>query len=327
MAITRLADVIQPDLFTQYSIQRTTQLSGLIQSGIVQHDEQFDSLASGPNTVIDMPYFNDLTGRSENMVDDGFITPGKIGTGLDRAKKIARTRAWGANGLSAFLSGADPMGAIESLVASYWVREQQLVLISTLKGVFSSVSMNGHKLDITGLTGGAELLDGASFVDATQLLGDAKDIITGVMMHSAVEAYLVKRQLIEYVNTVNELNQPVRIPYFMNKRVIVDDAMPFDTSTKVASMYLFGTGAIALGNGSHPDIIQTEVDREKMSSSGEDFLITRRIWIMHPRGIKWTEKTIAAQFPTDGELETGANWELVYDPKKIRMVKFDFKIS
>jgi hypothetical protein len=327
MAITRLADVIQPEIYTPYVIQRTTELSALVQSGIAQHDAQFDALASGPNTVAEMPYFEDLTGRSENMVDDGFITPGKIGTNADRAKKIARTRAWGANGLSAFLSGADPMGAIASLNASYWVREQQAILLSQLKGVFAAASMVGHKLDVSALTGGAELLDGSNFVDSTQLLGDAKDILTGVMMHSAVEAYLVKRQLIEYVNQTNELNQTIRIPYFMGKRVIVDDAMPFNTSTKVAEMYLFGAGALALGNGSHPNIEQTEVVREGMQSSGEDYLVNRRIWILHPRGIKFTEASVAGVFPTDAELETGTNWELVYDPKKIRIVNFKFKIS
>lgn len=327
MSITRIADVIQPDIFTSYTVQRTMERSALIQSGIVQNDAEFDSLASGPNTIVDMPYFNDLTGDSEVMVDTGALTPGKIGTGADKAKKHGRARAWGANGLSALLSGADPMGAIANLAADYWQREMQKILLSTLKGVFSAATMSGHVHDITGATGDAALVSGPTFVDAAQKLGDAKDQLTAVIMHSAVEAYLVKRQLIEYVNTVNEQNQPIRIPYFMGKRVIVDDAMPFDTQNLVGEMFLFGAGAVALGNGSHPKIVQTEIDRDSLASSGEDYLINRRIFILHPRGIKWTDTSVAGEFPTNSELETGTNWQLVYEPKKIRVVKFKFKIT
>ena len=216
------------------------------------------------------------------------------------------------------------MRAIADLVAAYWTREMQKILLATLSGVFASSSMSDHVLDISSETGDAALLSGDSFIDATQLLGDAKGLLTGVMMHSAVEAYLAKRQLIEYVQ---EKDQSDRVPYFMNKRVIVDDGMPYNTSTKVGAMYLFGQGAIALGNGSHPRIIETEIDRDSLASSGEDFLINRRIFILHPRGVKWTEASVADVFPENSELANGANWERVYEPKAIRIVKHVFKIA
>lgn len=321
---TRIADVIQPEVFDPYVIQRTMELSALIQSGIVQNSAEFDELASGPNTLVNMPYWNDLTGDSEVMGDTGSLTPGKITSNKDVAKKHGRGRAWGANGLSALLSGDDPMRAIADLVANYWQREMQKILLATLDGVFKSPSMAGHVHDISGETGDAALISGETFIDAGQKLGDAKELLTGVMMHSAVEAYLAKRQLIEYVQ---EADQSDRVPYFLNKRVIVDDAMPYDTATKTGTAYLFGSGAIALGNGSHPRIIQTEIDRDSLASSGEDFLINRRIFILHPRGIKWTETNIADVFPTNTELADGANWERVYEPKAIRIVKFVFKIE
>jgi len=321
---TRIADVIQPEVFNPYVIQRTMELSALVQSGIVQNLPEFDELASGPNTLVNMPFWNDLTGDSETMKDDGALTPGKIGSNKDVARKHGRGRAWGANGLSALLSGDDPMRAIADLVAAYWTREMQKILLATLDGVFKSSSMSNHVLDISGETGDAALISGDSFIDAVQLMGDAKDLLTGVMMHSAVEAYLAKRQLIEYVQ---EKDQSPRVPYFMNKRVIVDDSMPYDTATKTGTIYLFGAGAIALGNGSHPRIIQTEIDRDSLASSGEDFLINRRIFILHPRGVKWTEASVADVFPENTELANGANWERVYEPKAIRIVKHVFKIA
>lgn len=320
----RIADIIQPEIFTDYVVQRTMEVSNVLNSGIATNDSEFDTLASGPNTLVNMPYFNDLTGDSETMKDNGALTPGKIGTNKDVARKHGRARAWGANGLSALLSGADPLGAIGNLVTNYWARDRQKILLATLQGVFASASMANKVHDISALTSGAELFTGESFIDATQKMGDAKDALTAVSMHSIVEAHLAKRGLIEYVQ---EAGQSVRVPYFLNKRVIVDDAMPFDSGTKVGSAYLFGAGALAWGNGSHPNIIGTEVDRDSLASSGEDFLINRNIFILHPRGVKFTESAVADVFPTNAELANGANWSLVYEPKAVRMVKFTFKIQ
>src|SRR5690606_22390126 len=226
MYAVRIGDVIQRELFTVYVTQRTMQISNVLNSGIATNDSQFDLLASGPNTLVNMPYFNDLTGDSEIMKDNGALTPAKIGTNKDVARKQGRARAWGANGLSALLSGADPLGAIGDLVTNYWARDRQKVLLATLQGVFASSSMAEKIHDISAETGDAALINGNTFIDATQKMGDAKDALTAVTMHSAVEAYLAKQQLIEYVQ---EANQSVRVPYFMGKRVIVDDAMPYDT--------------------------------------------------------------------------------------------------
>ena len=328
MAITKIADVIQPTVFTSYTQQKTVEKSALIQSGIVNADAEFSALAAGPNTLIEMPFWNDPDGDSEAIEEDKALTPANIGTDQDRAKKNARAKSWGANGLSALLSGDDPMGAIANLVASYWVREEQKILLQTLNGVFASASMSGHIHVISALTGGKELLAGETIVDATQKLGDAKEILTGIMMHSAVEAYLVKQKLIEYVEQgVNEYGLPIKVPFFMGKRVIVDDAMAFDPITGIAETYLFGAGAIAYGKGKHKNIVEVEVARDSMQSAGEDYLINRNIFIMHPRGIKWTDTAVAKTFPTNAELATGTNWDLVYDPKKIRVVKHKFKIT
>lgn len=322
--ITRIADVISPKIFTDYTIQRTMELSALIQSGIAVNDSEFNLLASGPNMLANMPFWNDLTGDAEIMSDTGETVPGKIGSSKDVARKLGFVKSYGANALAAVLSGDDPLRAIADLFAGYWNRHYQKVLLKILDGVFGSDSMEDKVLDISSKTQGAALIDGAAFIDATQLMGDAKDLLTGVMMHSAVEAYLAKNDLIEYVQ---ESEQAIRVPYFMTKRVVVDDDMPFDTSTKKATAYLFGAGAIAWGNGSHPDIQETEIVRRGMSLAGEDVLVNRRLSILHPRGVKWTEEDVAGTFPTLAELADGDNWELVYEEKAVRIVKFVFKIA
>lgn len=319
---TRLADVIQPEIFTPYTIQRTMELSALVQSGIIVNDAEFNSLASGPNKLIHLPYWNDLgDDESQVMQDEGDMSVGKITSGEDIARKHARVNAWGANGLSALLSGDDPMGAIGELVASYWARDMQRTLLATLSGVFKSPTMEQKVLDITGKTGEERMINMGTFLDATQLMGDAKESLTGVMMHSAVETELRKQNLIEYIP---QSGQGRPIPYFNGKRVIVDDAMPYDITTGEAEIYIFGEGAIALGNGSHPRIVPTEVTRNALAYSGEETLVNRRIFILHPRGVKWNEGGVAKEFPTNAEINVGARWTRVYDSKAVRIVKFRF---
>lgn len=321
---TRIQDVIQPEIFTPYLIQRTMELSALIQSGIARNMDEFDRLASGPNTLVNMPYWEDLTGDPEVMNDQDHTEPGKITTNMDVARKLAFTKSYGANALAALLSGDDPMRAIADLFAAYWQRQYQRILLCVLDGIFAASNMSDKVHDITGEEN--NLINGKTFLDAMQRMGDAKDLLTAVMMHSAVENYLAKNDLIEFKE---ESQGKVRLPYFMNKRVIVDDNMPFDQETGVGVAYLFGEGAIAWGNGSHERILQTEVVRDGLSLAGEDVLVNRRILIMHPRGVKWTETDVTApgQFPTMQDLQKGENWLRVYEPKAVRIVKFVFNIE
>src|SRR5690625_4545073 len=320
---TKISDVIVPEVFNDYVIQRSMELSVIYQSGIVANTSEFDRLASSGGTTVAMPYWEDLTGDDEVLTDSGALTPGKITADQDQARRQARGRAWGVNELAPLLAGDDPMKAIGDLVAGYWSRRMQAVLLSTLGGVFASATMAGNVHDITAGTGDAALINGNTFIDATQKLGDAKGQLTGVLMHSITEAYLAKQQLIEYVQ---EAGQSDRVPTYMNKRVIVDDGIPFDTTDSETTTYLFGPGAVALGNGDGLGAVTpTETDRDSLA--GEDYLINRRVYILHPRGVKWTEAEIDGAFPTNAELADADNWQRVYEPKAVRMVAFKHKVA
>jgi len=321
---TKVLDVIQPEIFTPYTINRTMELSALIQSGIAENNKEFNTLASTPNTLINMPFWNDLTGDPELMKDTGDTVPGKITANKDVAKKMAWTKSFGVNALSSLLSGSDPMKAIADLFAAYWGREYQKIMLATLDGVFAAASMAEKIHDITALAGDLALISGRTFIDATQKMGDAKDLLTGVMFHSAVEAYLAKNDLIQYKE---DSTGKIRVKTFMGKTVIVDDSLAFDSATGAAESYLFGEGAIAWGNGSHPDVEETEKVRKGESLAGENILVNRRLSILHPRGVKWTDASVVDEFPSMAELATGTNWTRCYEPKKIRIVKFMFKTA
>lgn len=317
MTTTKISDVIVPAVFNPYVVQKTAELSALAQSGIISNDQQLDSLASSGGKTINMPFWNDLTGASEVLSDSGALTPQKIAADQDVAVLHMRGRAWSVNDLARALSGDDPMAQIGNLVASYWAREQQYILFSTLKGVFAAGSMSGNVLDISALTGGAEKISGSSFIDAQGKLGDAAEKLTAVAMHSAVYQALQKQNLITFVPNSQGV---VNIPMYMGKHVIVDDGCP--VATGVYTTYLFGQGAVGLGNGSAP--VPTETDRDSLA--GDDILINRQHFVLHPRGVKFTSASVAGAAPTNTECEAAANWTRVYDNKNIRIVKFVHKI-
>ena len=326
---TTLADVIVPELFTPYTVQKTMELSALFNSGIVTHSPEFDRLASEAAPVHNMPFFEDLTGDSENVVEGADLTAAKITSKRDVSATIRRAKAWSATDLSAALAGKDPMAAIGSLVAGFWARDMQKELINTLNGVFGSYTdgsdtvtpLEDHILDISGGTGNAAKISASAFIDACQLMGDAQGQLTAVAMHSATKAFLKKQNLIQ----TQRDSTSVEFDTYQGRRVIVDDGCP--VANGVYTTYLFGNGAIAYGNGSPAGFVPTELDREKRKGSGVDYLINRKTFILHPRGIKFTGAVRANQETVSrAELANAKNWERVYEPKAIRMVCFKHKI-
>lgn len=314
---TKIQDVIVPEVFNPYVVERTAELSALVKSGIIVRDKELDSLARSGGRLINMPFWKDLNGDDEVLSDDGALTPGKITAGQDIACLLMRGKAWSVNDLARALSGDDPMKAIGDLVAEYWARRKQKTLLSVLKGVFSSSSMEGNIHDISSLSSGAEKINGTSFIAAKNKLGDASDKLTAVMMHSATFTALEQQNLISYIPNSEGV---VEFPTYMNKRVIVDDGCP--ESAGVYTTYLFGEGAIGEGNGEAP--VPTETDRDSLA--GEDILINRQHFILHPRGVKFTDSSVTGKSPTNAELENQANWNRVYENKNIRIVAFKHKI-
>lgn len=320
---TTLQDIINPTaLFENYVVNRTSELSAIFQSGIITRDSKFDQLASEAAQVHNMPFFTDLNGDSEDIVEGTSLTEAKIGSKMDTSTTIRRAKMWGATDLSAQLAGTDPMSAIGDLVAGFWARDHQKELLNILDGVFAATSMSDHVLDISGKTGKAAAFSGEAFIDAMQLMGDARNSLTAVVMHSATKSYLDKLNLIQTIRQ----SDAVSFDTYMGRRVIVDDSCPAAAGNYTT--YLFGEGAIAYGVGSPVGLVPVEVDRDKRKGSGVNYLISRKAFIMHPRGVAWKNKTRAhAESVSRTELKDAGNWERVYEPKQIRIVKFVHKLG
>lgn len=331
---TTLQDVIVPELFNPYVVNRTMELSALLSSGIVENNKEFDSLASQAAPTVNMPFFEDLNGESEQVIEGKDLEENKITSNKDVAAIFRRAKMWSATDLSAALAGKDPMKAIGELVARFWSRDLQKELIAVLNGIFGTIPaatgdtakpeetrLTSNLLDISGKSGAAASWSGSAFIDAEQLLGDAKAQLTGVAMHSATEAHLKKQNMIQTIKP----SEDVSFNVYQGKRVIVDDGCPVEKG--VYTTYLFGNGAVALGNGNPEGFVPTETDRAKRKGSGVDFLINRRTSILHPRGVAFTSENVAkTEGPSREEMRDPSNWKPVYEPKQIRIVAFKHKL-
>jgi hypothetical protein len=319
---TTLADVIVPELFNPYVVNRTMELSALYQSGIITTSPEFTSLASEAARTHNMPFFEDLTGDSQNIEEGKTIEFQKITSNKDVSTTIMRQQKWSATDLSGALAGSDPMRAIGDLVAGYWARQYQKELISILSGIFGSTTMTDHVLDVSGGTGKAANISATTFMNALQLLGDAQDQLTAVAMHSATKTYLKQQNLI----ATERDSTDVEFDTYQGRRVVVDDGCPVDGG--VYTTYLFGQGAVAFGEGSPVDFVQTETRRDPDVGAGVNMLYNRHCFIMHPRGVAWQNKVRAAvESPTRAELADATNWARVYEPKQIRLVALKHKLG
>ena len=331
---TIISDVIVPEVFNPYVIERTAELSAFYQSGIIARNPELDRLASSGGKLINMPFWEDLEGDDEVLSDSTALTVGKIESDKDVAALLARGRAWSVNDLAKALSGDDPMAAIGDLVAAYWARRFQAILIKTLDGIFGhndtdnqhDTEMNTNQHDISGAPTAEDddVISAKTAVDAIYKLGDNADKLTGFAMHSATVAKLTKDDLIE---TIPPSEGKPAVRTFLGKPVVVDDGLP--NADGVYTTYIFGAGAFGWGEGGAPVPVETARD----ALAGDDILVHRRHFILHPRGVAFQNADLSDNnsgtnaTPSNDNLANYLNWKRVYESKNVRIVQFKHRLE
>lgn len=334
--ITRVEDVIVPQIFTPYIQQYTEEKSRLIASGAVVRDAAIDALLAGGGLTFNTPSWRDLDNDSDRVSTDSFGTefatsgtaspdPFKIQTGQEVSVRLSRNASWSSADLAAALAGEDPMTAIADRVGAYWVRRQQAAFVAMIKGIFADndAAPGGTEhvqYDMTVDISGGGFIDGVTnfsaeaFIDATLTMGDSMESLGMVMMHSVVYARAQKNNLIDFIPDSNGV---VNIPTFLGRLVIVDDGVPFSGSTY--QTWLFGQGAVRLGLGTAK--VPTEVQRLPGAGNGggQEVLYNRQEWCFHPVGHKY-----AGTAPEGGPdntassnmLAAAGSWQRVYPERK-----------
>lgn len=325
MPITSIANMqIVPDKFSGYTLQRTTEKSTLVRSGITVADPTISNLINGTpdgGAFIQMPYYRPLTGEAQVFGEDDVET-GDIKTGKSFATLHIRQRAWVSTDLARVMGGDDPMAAIADLIAEWWVMQEQKMMLSLLKGVMGS-ALSEHVMDVSTQTGADAIISVDNTLDAKQKMGDAFDKLGVVFMHSATYTKLQKQQKIE---TEYSSDLKIKIDYYLGYQVIVDDGMP--VLSGVYDTYFIGKGCISRNDGIPAGVVTTETDRDKIGA--KNYLINRRALVLHPLGLSWkTDATLLSgeAYPNNADLEVAGNWSLTADHKNVPIVLLRHKIA
>lgn len=340
MSKTVIGDLITNTQFLRYFALAMNDRSRLLKSGIVGVDAEIQArcdAAGFSGNFVKLPFFNVLAtgaGHTEERIVEGTaLTPDGITAAEDQAVITRRGKAFGATDLSAEISGEDPMQTIANQLADWWNVRKEAKLFATLKGVFADNVANDSSdlvLDITNEQGSAAILDKGTINLAAQLLGDKKTELTAIAMNSAAETVLANMDM--NAGLYRASDNPAILSKYNGRDIFIDDNCGYDSSTKVAEIYLFGRGAVA--NAAVPTRVPFETGRDKLK--GEDFLVTRVSEIVHVRGIKWNATDANpdnAKYGTKGQtgyiagLEDAGNWDRVYDKKDIRVVKLICKLG
>lgn len=332
MTVTKVSDVIVPSVFARYVIDRSAELSAFWRSGLISAVPDLGGNFTQGGSQQNMPFWNDLEGDDQLLDDSTDLTIGGVTSGQDVAIWHGRALVYGGTDLAAALAGDDPVGVAGDLMAAKWVRQQNALLVNTLAGAVGALAAESptvNTLDISGLSGSAAYIDGAAFIDTGQTMGENKDRLAAVAMHSAVEAYL--RKAGEIIDFIPDSETKETIATFMGKMVIIDDKLaPTPTGSPaedVYDTYLFGMGALGYAEG-RPKV-PAETDRAPLTNGGQEYIVSRRHFILHPRGIKWDPASgvPAKQTPSNTELADAGNWTRVWDAPNIRIAKLRHKIG
>jgi len=326
---TRISDGFVPDVWYNWMAKDTTEKTSLFTSGIIRTSAELAASLAGGGRTFNMPFWKDMSDDEPGIASDDPAVesvPEKLSSGKDIVRRQVRTHSISTADLTPVLTGGDPMGRMRQAFARFWERHFQRTLVKHLTGVFadnvandSSDMVNDISNDSAATATAAELISAEAIIDTEHTMGDSFDAFTTVAMHSDVYKRLSKLNLIDFIP---DSEGRTRFTMYQGKRVIVDDACRKQvagtdtTNRNKYSTYLMAEGAAAWAEV--PTATPAEVKREPAQGNGMgvETLYNRRQYVMHIPGIKWTDSSVAGEFPSYADLANAANHDRVYVERK-----------
>ncbi len=327
---TRIADAFVPDRWYDWMSKDTTEKTAIFRSGILRSSPEAAALLSGGGRTMNAPFWKDMSDSEPGIASDDpavVSTPEKLTSGKDIMRRQLRTYSVSVADLTPVLSGGDPLARLREASGRFWERHFQRTLVKTLTGVFgdnatnfSSDMINDISTDSSATATAGELVGAEAVIDAAQTMGDNKDVLSAIIMHSTVYTRLQKLNLIDFIP---DSEGRIAFTRYLNFNVIVDDnvrtltvAAGDTTNRSKYWTYLCGPGAMLWAET--PVATPAEVKREPAQGNGMgvESIYMRRQYVMHVPGVKWTDTSVTGEFPSYSDLATTANWSRVVAERK-----------
>jgi len=335
MASVMLSDVIIPAVYLSYTAVDSPELTAFFQSGAAVRNPALDQAFGNGGNIAVLPFWQDLDSTIEpNYSTDNpadVAVPNKVVAGTMITRIAQMNQGYSAADLVAELAGSNPMQRIRNRFGTYWMRQWQRRIIAATRGILAdniandaADMVNTIALETTVGVTAANLFSRQAFTGAAFTLGDHFGELVAIAVHSIVYKRMVDNDDIAFERPAGtDPNVPIMqgaVPYFLGKRVIIDDNMPVVAGTTSGFKYisaLFGAGAIGYGEGS--PLIPVEIYRrpDEGNGGGVEQLWERKSWIIHPFGYQFTSASVAGQSPTLAEMALAANWDRVVVRKNV----------
>jgi len=307
MAITKITDVVVPEIYDQYAAENGIYTNSLYKSGIVVRQPNFDALLDGGAKQFEMPFWktNDMFSVASHAILEGEeVTNNKIQATKMTARRQFRDASFGWTDVAAMLAGSSPEMVLASNLDAYWNKSWNTSLFASVRGVIADNVANDSGDMVLDITSDADkYVSAEAIIKAQYKHGDMTGGFVGIAMHSLVKMRLEQMGLID---VVPESQQNPRFETYAGMTVFTDDTL---VSGSDYYTIIFKSGAFGFGYSAN-GYLPTEIDRDPKTSGGEDFLYTRRAYVLHPYGFSYSDDAGATQdFPLDTELATAANWD------------------
>ncbi len=318
MATVQIADIYNPLTFAAGVQEAQTEKNAFIASGVIVRDSQLEAQMSAGGNIGEIPFFQPLGVGEPNYSTDNpgsFSTPNKIGSTKQVFRTAPRNNSWSTMDLARELALQDPLGAITNRIGHYWATDDQSRVIRSCRGMLAdNIANDGGDMlfsvatDSSSAITDAERISAEVTIDGDQTLGDAQGNLVAMAVHSVIYARLRKQNLIDFLPISD---QGEKIPFYLGKRLIVDDSLPaVPGSNRITyTSILFSAGALLIGNARV--MVPSEMDRLPSAGDGggQDVIHSRVHNCIHPNGFSFTSASVAGQSANYGELILAANWD------------------
>lgn len=200
----------------------------------------------------------------------------------------------------------DPIGVISGMINQFWARYLDMTAVAQITGLIAD-SVANHGGDVLVNIGNAtqapdatNTIQNDTIIEAEATAGDAADFST-LVMHSRVYNNLRIQNLIDFIPSSDG---KVNFSLYQGKVIIVSDKVPVATggANPVYTTYLLGTDVFRYGSGLGAGIIGFENWRDPRTGkgAGQDQIISRIQFALHPMGYSWTDTTVTGS-RSDGD--------------------------
>lgn len=328
MSVTNIANLWTPDIWIPAIREVLATRPSLFTSGAVAQNGQLNALASGPGTVVNMPFFTDPTDTDDEIqVESTDVNVGNIASSKMIGVICNRQHAKGATALSAAVSGEDPIGEVTASLGMTRLKQRHKTALALLRGVLgtgteAANSANGclraNRFDYFDEDGtdadDSQMMDVDKFIDAKSAMGELADTLANgaLFVHPTVLGGLEKQDITAFSI---KSQGPYTIRTYRGIPIVLSESLrrAGTTAGYVYETFLLANGSLGYGEkpqqGDVQDVASLQIDLNRYKN--DQVVIDRTRFVMHPNGCRWGG-TPGGQSPTNAELQTCSNWTFVF---------------